>query len=56
MKWTRYEKLCSEVYDFVFQLLDNEPDIGRYEAGEIATEIENCFRNEIYSFQDINNG
>lgn len=53
MKWTRYEELCSEVYDFIFQLLDNEPEFNGFEAGEIATEIENRFREEVYSFQDV---
>ena len=52
MKWTKYEELCTEVYDFIFQLLDNEPEFDGFEAGTIAGVIEEQFRDFVSSFQD----
>ena len=38
------KKLQSQVYDFVFQILDNEPEFTGMDAGDIATKIERSFQ------------
>lgn len=38
------KKLQSQVYDFVFQLLDKEPEFTGMDAGDIATKIERSFQ------------
>ena len=47
MTKNRAKELADEVYKFIFQLLDNEPEFNGYEAGEIGWEIEQRFREQI---------
>ena len=46
----RIDELNEEIYWFVFHLLDNEPELNGYQAGEIAAEIQEVFLNETDSF------
>ena len=46
----RIVELSNEVYDFIFNLLDNEPEISGYEAGKIGSEIQQRFIDEVYCY------
>jgi len=37
-------KLSGEVYNFVFEMLDNEPEMTGMEAGRIATQMEKAYK------------
>jgi hypothetical protein len=43
----RTEALCKDVYQFVFQLLDNELDLDSDDAGAIATAAEETVKEEL---------
>lgn len=44
----RFDALQTQVYDFVFQLLDAEIELSGMDAGKIATETAKRFRASVY--------
>ena len=49
----RLDQLSGAVYNWIFSLLDGEPDLTGDEAGRIATKAEMAFRNAVTSDQPM---
>lgn len=48
----RISNLAESVYEFIFNMLDNEPEINGYAAGEIAYELQQKFIDELWAYKD----